>query len=144
MLRRICVLPVLACLVLAAAPLLAADEPDRVVVQHILIGFKKSVPGKTLDRTKREARALADELLRRAQEGEDFSELVKEYTNDAYPGFMILTNKDAPRVPGGTPRNQVVAKFGDLSFRLEVDEIDMVTYHAALSPYGYHIIKRVE
>jgi foldase protein PrsA len=136
---------VLACFLLAALPLGAAeDEPDKIVVQHLLIGFKRSVPEKTIDRSKKEARALADQLLRRAQEGESFDDLVKEYTDDRYPGKMILTNTKAPRVPGGTMRNQVVAKFGDVAFRLEVGEISLVNYHAALAPYGWHVVKRLE
>jgi hypothetical protein len=144
MLRKIVTLSVLACLALAAAPAFAADEPDKVVVQHILIGFKKSVPGKPLERTKREAHELADELLVRAEAGEDFGELVKEYTNDSYPGLMTLTNNGAPRISGGTIRTGVVPKFGDTAFRLEVGEIGLAKYHAAGSPYGWHIIKRIE
>lgn len=120
------------------------DEPDKVIVQHILVGFKKSVPGKTLDRTKQQAKALATDLLRRAEEGEDFDALVKEYTDDQYPGKMLLTNKNAPRISGGTMRSQVVARFGDVAFRLEVGEVGMASYHAALSPYGWHVIKRLE
>jgi parvulin-like peptidyl-prolyl isomerase len=41
-------------------------------------------------------------------------------------------------------RSQVVAKFGDLAFRLEVGEVGLASYHAALSPYGWHVIKRLE
>jgi parvulin-like peptidyl-prolyl isomerase len=135
----------LAALVLAGLPLqAAAAEPDKVVVQHILIGFGKAIPGRKLDRTKKQARALAEDLFRRVQEGEDFDALVKEYTDDQYPGIMLLTNKDAPRVAGGSMRSQVVAKFGDLAFRLEVGEIGLVTYHAAASPYGWHVMKRLE
>jgi hypothetical protein len=119
-------------------------EPDRVIVQHILIGFKKSVPGKTLDRTKQQAKALAIDLLRRAQEGEDFDALVKEFTDDRYPGKILLTNTDAPRVPDGTMRSQVVPRFGDVAFRLKVGEVGLANYHAALSPYGWHVIKRLE
>jgi hypothetical protein len=31
-----------------------------------------------------------------------------------------------------------------VSFRLEVDEIGLASHHAALSPYGWHVIKRLE
>ena len=120
------------------------DEPDSVVVQHILVSFKNKVRGKELDRTKKEAQALAEELLARALAGEEFDALVKEYTDDQYPGFMLLPNKNAPRVPNGTQRSQVVPRFGDVAFSLEVDEIEIAGYHAALSPYGWHIIKRLE
>jgi foldase protein PrsA len=139
------IVAMLACIVLASLPLHAAtDEPDKVVVQHILIGFKKSVPDQTLERTRKEARALAEQLLRRAQEGEDFDALVKEYTNDQYPGKLLLTNKKVPAVKDGRTRDQVTAKFGDVAFRLEVGEVAMASHHAALSPFGYHIIKRLE
>jgi parvulin-like peptidyl-prolyl isomerase len=135
----------LACLLLAASPLQAKKgEPDTVVIQHILIGYGKSVPDKKLDRKRSEARDLAEELLRRAQEGEDFDAMVKEHTNDAYPGIMLLTNDGVNPVRGGTVRSNVVAKFGDMSFQLEVGEFGLVKHHAALSPYGWHIIKRLE
>lgn len=145
MLRRSRIVPVLAGFLVATIPLQGAEEePDQVVVQHILIGFKRSVPGKKLDRNKREARALAESLLRRAREGEEFDALVKQYTDDRYPGKMLLTNTDVPRVAGGTIRRQVVARFGDVAFRLEVGEVGLADYHAALSPFGWHVIKRLE
>ena len=145
MISRIGVGMVVACLLLAALPAGAGrEEPDKVVVQHILIGFKKSVPNKTLERSRKEARALAEHLLDRAEKGEDFDALVKEYTDDQYPGKMLLTNKGASQIRGATTRDQVVAKFGDLSFRLEVGEIGLASHHAALSPFGWHVIKRLE
>ena len=53
------------------------SEPDAVVVQHCLIGFKGKVEGKDVTRTKKEAKALAEELLERATAGEDFDEIVE-------------------------------------------------------------------
>lgn len=146
MLERMAV-PALVVALLASWPTADAgrkDEPDRVTVQHVLIGFKRSVPNKKLDRTKKEAKALADELLQRATEGEDFSALVKEYTDDNYPGIYTLTNTEAPRVPGGRQRKDMVARFGDVAFRLEVGEVGLAAYHGGLSPYGWHVIKRLE
>jgi hypothetical protein len=40
-----------------------------VTVQHILIGFEGSVPGKNITRTKEAARALATEVLAKAKKG---------------------------------------------------------------------------
>ncbi len=121
-----------------------APEPPVVVVQHILVGFKNSVQGKTLDRTKAEANALAQELLARARAGEDFDALVRAYTNDQHPGIYKLTNTNAPHMSGARTRQQMVPGFGDLAFRLAVGEIGIVPYHAANSPYGWHVIKRLE
>jgi foldase protein PrsA len=121
-----------------------ADEPDVVVVQHILIGFKKTVSGKKLERTKKEAQALAEELLARARSGEDFDALVKEYTDDQYPGIYRLTNRDVPLMEHSHERTQMVPSFGDVSFRLAVGEVGLAKYHPGNSPYGWHVIKRIE
>jgi parvulin-like peptidyl-prolyl isomerase len=119
-------------------------EPDRVVVQHILIGYKRSVPNKKVQRTKKEARALAEKIYRRALEGEDFDLLVEEYTDDSAPGIMSLTNRDAPMRGDSRTRDEVVPGFGDAAFSLEVGEITLVKYSFGSSPYGWHIIKRLE
>jgi foldase protein PrsA len=123
-----------------------AKEPEVIVVQHILIGFKKTIPNKQLERTKREAKEFAEELLRRAEEGEDFDALVKEHTNDQYPGIYKMTNTytDAPDLPDAVRRDQMVPAFGDVAFRLEVGEVGLAKHNSAISPYGYHIIKRLE
>jgi len=119
-------------------------EPDQVVVQHILIGFKKSVRGKEITRTRKQARALTMSLMDRIEAGEDFDALVKEYTNDSYPGIMTLINEGARLEPQTTPRKNVVLRFGDVSFRLEVGEVQIANYHVQMSPFGWHIIKRLE
>jgi parvulin-like peptidyl-prolyl isomerase len=121
-----------------------AKEPDQITVQHILIGFKYTIPNKPLERTKKEAKALAYELLDRAQAGEDFDKLVEQYTNDTVPGIMLVTNHDAPRVAGGRTRRDLVPKFGDVAFRLEVGEVGIANFNTAVCPYGWHIIKRLE
>ncbi len=127
-----------------SVPAAKPEEPKVVVVQHMLIGFKRTLPKKGVTRTKKEAMALADDLLRRAKEGEDFDELVREYTDDRHPGVYTLTNRKAP-VRGGTyKRDDMVPAFGDVAFSLEPGQIGMAKYSAAGSPYGWHIIKRLE
>ena len=119
-------------------------QPDVVVVQHILISFKGKVDKtKGVTRTKKEAEALANELFERAKT-EDFDALVKEYTNDNYPGIFKMTNNGAPRMSGAAPRSGMVRAFGDVAFSLTVGEVGMASYSAGSSPYGWHIIKRLE
>jgi hypothetical protein len=67
-------------------------EPDRVTVQHILIAFKGSIPKEDVTRTRPEAELLAKEVFERAKKGEDFDALVKEYTDDEYPGIYKMSN----------------------------------------------------
>ena len=134
---------ILSCFLIAIFPA-QAKEPDRITVQHILIGFKNTVPNKPQERSRKEAKELAYALLQRAEDGEDFDALVKEYTNDSHPGIMLVTNKDAPRVAGGRMRGQLVPKFGDVAFRLDVGEVGVANFNSALCPYGWHVIKRLE
>lgn len=119
-------------------------QPDAVVVQHCLIGFKGKVPGKEVTRQRKEAQTLAEEIFERAQAGEDFDAMVKEYTDDKHPGIYKLTNRGAAVRTGWIERDKFVARFGDVAFDLEVGEVGMANWNAATSPYGWHIIKRLE
>ena len=122
------------------------QEPDNVVVQHILVGFKGSVPGKPIARVQEDAQRLAEELLARAQTGENFEVLVQQYTDDSPPGIYRMANFGQP---GGLdqatfPRAQMARSFGDVSFSLDVGEVGMATYDPQKSQFGWHIIKRIE
>ena len=116
----------------------------------MLIGFKDAVgfggqaPPGAAKRTKEEAEKLANEILERARKGDDFGALVKQYTDDSAPGIYPLANKGKPRKGDYTPRERMVPAFGDIGFPLKVGEIGMAVYDPKKSPYGWHIIKRIE
>jgi len=122
------------------------SEPDFITVQHILIGFKGSVPGKPITRSKEEAAKLAQDVFKRAQAGENFDSLVVEYTDDMAPGIYKMANHGATADMAKQiyPRGQMVPAFGDVGFPLAVGEIGMAEYDPQSSPYGWHIIKRIE
>ncbi len=124
----------------------AAPEPDRIEVQHILIAFQGSIPGKNITRTSSEAEELAQEVLAKAKGGEDFEALVKQYTDDAFPGRYKMTNYNIP--PDASKeeyeRRQMVPAFGDVGFNLKVGGVDLAKHDQAASPYGWHVIKRVQ
>jgi|GEM_PF-198110 len=128
-----------------------AGQPERITVQHILIGFEGSLPGKDVTRSKMEAEQLASELLKRALAGEDFDALVKEFTDDEHPGIYQMANfhsipDTTPEVTADKifPRGGMVRGFGDVGFLLEVGQVGMSEYSAAKSKYGWHIIKRIK
>lgn len=137
---------IVACVLLLAGSLAAAaaEEPAEVRVQHILIGFKGSIPGKELGRTKKEARELAERLVALARSGEDFDALVREHTDDRYPGIHVLLNRKAPLRAGAVQREKMVPSFGDVAFALEPGEVGLAGHHAVSCPYGFHVIKRLE
>jgi len=121
-------------------------EPEYITVQHILVGFRGSVPRKNITRTREAAGELALKVLEMAKSGKDFGELVKEFTDDAYPGIYKMSNFGVPGDPSRNifARDQMVGAFGDVGFPLQVGEIGLAEYDPQKSPYGWHIIKRIE
>ncbi len=124
----------------------ANKEPDVIAVQHILIAFEGTLPGKPVTRSREEAQQLAQEILEKCRSGGDFDALVKQYTDDSYPGIYRMANF------GVTPdlaqqvysRGGMVPAFGNVGFTLKVGEVGMAPFNEQESPYGWHIIKRVE
>jgi hypothetical protein len=123
-----------------------ATEPDRVAVQHILISFKGSIPKPSVTRTREEAEKLAQEVFERAKKGENFDALVKQFTDDEYPGIYRMSNIGITPDPSKQEysRAGMVKGFGDVSFSLPVGGIGMADYDPQKSKYGWHIIKRIE
>jgi parvulin-like peptidyl-prolyl isomerase len=146
--------PTAIALLLTAPPLMTAGatppapaagkEPDHITIQHVLIGFKGSVPGKNITRTQDEAKKLAEEILARAKKGENFDDLVKQYTDDAAPGIYSMSNKGVAPSEREYPRERMVPAFGDAGFPLQVGELGMASYDKVKSPYGWHIVKRLK
>ena len=127
-------------------PPAAATEPDHIQVQHVLVGFKGSVPGRPITRSQEEAKTLAYDILARAQKGEAFDSLVVKYTDDSPPGIYGMSNKNIPpdAAKGEYSRTGMVPAFGDVGFKLAVGAIGVADYDPRTSPYGYHVIKRLQ
>lgn len=121
-------------------------EPEVITVQHVLIGFEGSLPGKAITRTRDEAQKLAGEIFEKAKSGADFDALVKEYTDDSHPGIYRMANFGVPADLSKQvySRGQMIPAFGDVGFVLKVGKVGMASYDEEKSPYGWHIIKRTE
>jgi hypothetical protein len=129
------------------APTAKTPEPDYITVQHCLIAFKGSLPKPTVTRSKDEAKQLAYEVFEKAKKGENFDGLVKQYTDDSPPGIYVMANTGKPPrkpIPQEFPRGRMVAAFGDTGFPLKVGEYGMADYDPVKSPFGWHIVKRIE
>ena len=123
---------------------MANNEPERIQVQHLLVGFSGSVPGKPVRRSQEEARTLAYDLLNQAKNGRNFDDLVRTHTDDSPPGIYKMSNLGVRPASGDEyPRNQMVGAFGNVGFVLNVGEYGIADYDPQTSPYGWHIIKRV-
>jgi parvulin-like peptidyl-prolyl isomerase len=123
---------------------------DHIQVQHILIGFKDAVgfggspPPKAAARTQEQARTLAYDLLNQAKSGADFDQLVTANTDDSPPGIYGMSNSGITPAQGEYSRDGMVPAFGNVGFALKVGEIGIADYDPSISPYGYHIIKRLK
>ena len=66
-------------------------------------------------------------------------------TDDAFPGRYGMANRGVTPAGGNEyARDGMVPAFGNVGFKLAVGEIGIADYDPATSPYGWHIIKRVQ
>lgn len=99
------------------------QSDEEVKVSHILVSIQ--------DRSKEEALILAEKILQKAKAGEDFTGLVKIYSDDP---SAAQNNGDM----GYFGRRKMVKPFEQAAFAMtEPDQLS----EPVLSQYGYHIIK---
>lgn len=126
----------------------AEHDAVKVVVQHVLVSFAGTRTQAT--RSKEEAEKLAAELYAQLLAGADLDAMMKEHSDDPGGGVYGMTTDANQFQPAATPMvrmrsgpNGMVPAFGDVGWKLEVDEIGVAPYSSG-SPYGWHIIKRLE
>jgi len=128
---------------------------DLIKVQHILISHQEAIVGsdeqiktntlslgkekqlaaagaKNQSRTKKEARELADTILKKALAGEKFAALAEKYSDSA-------SGKNGGYIDE-LARGMAIPPFDHAAFRLNINEISPVTP----TPAGFQIIKRIE
>ena len=96
---------------------------DQVEAQHILIRAGDEF------RAESEALSIAEEIRQRAVDGEDFSELAVQYSED-------LSVEDNQGNLGFFARGMMVQEFEDAAFSLDINEIS----EPVLTDFGYHVI----
>jgi hypothetical protein len=110
------------------------QEGATVVARHVLIQWMGADrAGKSVVRTREQARQLAEEVARRAKSGEDMGRLAVEYSDE--PGAASRGGS-----LGRFGRGQMVRQFDAVVFALKPGEISDVVE----TGFGYHIIQRLE
>jgi parvulin-like peptidyl-prolyl isomerase len=117
----------------APPPKVKTPAGEKITAQHILISYKGSKGAPlAVTRTKEQARARADEALKKAHDpAMEFEDVVNIYSDD-------LGTKERRGSVGSIKRESVFKEFADAAWALDVDEISGVVE----SPAGFHIIKR--
>lgn len=111
-----------------------ARQPKEIGARHILVMHTKSKSRpERIQRTREEAKARAEECLRKLRGGASFEDLVKEYSDE--PGAAERSGD-----LGVFDRSQMVKGFADAAFALKVGEVSEVVE----TPFGFHVIKRTE
>lgn len=111
-----------------ACPAKPAVEPARVVVEHILFGYKGSQIGHRQGRSRADARKIAIATTHDArQKGARWQAMKKRLSDD--PG-------DGRYEVGGVQKLQPA--FEQLARSLSVGNVDAVA-----TPFGFHVIKRL-
>lgn len=106
------------------------QAPERVHVRHILVRFDPK--GSPADKEK--AREKAANLLKRAQDGEDFAKLAQEYSDDT--GSKIQGGD-----VGWVTKGRMVPTFEQASFALKKpNDLSPVVE----SQFGFHVIQMLE
>src|SRR5271165_5936916 len=98
-------------------------QPEQRRVSHILLAVENPKDDAAV-------KAKAEGILKRAQAGEDFAKLAKEFSQD--PGSAVQGGD-----LGWAERKVYVGPFGDAAFGMKVDEIK----GPIKTQFGYHILK---
>ncbi len=116
------------------------NEPDRIEVQLALIAFAPQA-----ERTKEEAKELAEQLYAQILKGADFPGIIKRYSLEKlrHPGGIGIVNQGVERLGNDFPRSYWGPTIGDEVFSLETGKFTMIPY-GSKNRFGWFIIKRLK
>lgn len=115
------------------------QEPELARASHIFISTRDSITGKPLTpELKLHKKQLAEKIAARAKAGEDFSKLVRDFSNDTASKdrggeYTFARARDLPT-------QAMAPEFEAAAFSMKVNQVSDIVETSS----GYHIIKLLE
>jgi len=117
-----------------STPAAANAPPKKVAARHILIQWMGCQSADVaVVRTRDQARAVAEDILRRVKAGDDFARLVIDFSDEPNAGARGGS-------VGRFGHGAMVKEFEEAAFALKPGEVSGIVE----SPFGFHIIQRTE
>jgi len=110
------------------------DEPDKVIVKHVLVKWAgaKRAPA-TITRTREKACLRALEARTKLEKGASFADVVAQYSDEEGAASREGTL-------GPIERKDVAPPFADAAFELHPGDVSYVVE----TDFGFHVIMRTE
>lgn len=119
---------------LGASDAVTESGPTEIAARHLLVAYQGALRASpSVTRSKGEAEARAKDALARAKAGENFEQLVKEFSDE--PGAAERGGS-----LGRFQRGMMVREFEKAAFKLAPGEVSDVVE----TQFGYHVIQRTE
>lgn len=115
-----------------------AEIPEGATDEEIaeITAQNEKLREEATNKLKEEKKVVAEEVLAKANSGENFDDLITEYNED--PGEVV--KEDGTYDGYLFTKGEMVEQFETAAFALGVDEVSDIVE----TDYGYHIIKRVD